>query len=506
MKLNISRFIAAPALLASMLLLGGCTKASSKCEGQLLADGTCTARCDASLCEVGGSTCVANKCASPCESHRACAADAFCARIADGSGTEIGSFCIDLDLGDGHTGKYEACTGDENCDTARGFSCVDDECVIAGCGNDLDCGYIGPCATANDGATRYCDPVEGYEPTPPVKPESMAAPCPDGSIPRDAVVDEGGACADAQAAIAACNSDRECTAEAPNTGCHPTCWTAEVAFNDCMSLYSPCDDAKDEFCFGSGREGDPDAYCSRGCTTAGDACGEGLGCALVRSGSAPCEEQCGASPGTSATCIPSTDIGEGKAYDCGHGQLLRSVCRKNDFCQHCDTDADCSAFAGQICARDQSGAKLCTQRCDPNLPTCPGGDEAACAVHDSDLGFETCAHRFGSCAATDGAPCAPCLTDKDCGGDDQCISFINGSRHCVDFGFECNCDPDTDPVHELFGTCQGGCPDSPSGMSMMCIGSSRSALYQTCIGARIDPAPLFGNPNLVVGCWPKIDY
>jgi len=143
----------------------------------------------------------------------------------------------------------------------------------------------------------------------------------------------------------------------------------------------------------------------------------------------------------------------------------------------------------------------------PQSTTCPQGDEAECAIHDADLGFETCAHRYGSCAAVDGAACAPCLSDKDCAGNSQCINFIGGSRYCVDFDFKCECDPDTDPKHNLFGTCQGGCPDSPSGMPMMCIGESRSSLYQTCIGARIDPPPTpLGNPNLVVGCWPAIKY
>lgn len=504
MKLDISRLIVAPALLASLLLLGGCSKGDAACEGQLLADGTCVAVCDAKLCG-NGATCFDNKCAALCESHQACAADSYCARLADGSGTEIGNFCIDLGLGDGLTGKYEACTGDANCDTARGFSCVDSECVLAGCLSDADCGAIGPCSTASDG-TRFCELVEGYEPEvpeAPVQPESMSAECPDGSLDRAAVLADGGECAAAQAALTACNESAECTPASVDTPCDVSCYESARSFYECISKYSPCDDGNGEFCLGAG-EGDAEAYCSRACTPSGDACGDGLGCLLVRTSAAPCDAQCGAAGSSSSSCIPSSEIGEGKGYECGHGQLLRAICRKNDACRPCETDVDCSGIAGQICAKDQTGAKICTQRCDPTKPTCPQGDEAECAIHDADLGFETCAHRFGSCAATEGLACAPCLSDKDCGGNSQCIDFIGGSRHCIDFDFECNCDPDTDPVHSLVGTCQGGCPDSPSGMSMMCIGSDRSTLFQTCIGARID-APL-GNPNLVVGCWPKVNY
>ena len=149
MKLTISRLIAAPALLASLFFLGGCS--SSKCEGKVEADGTCVALCDPGECGTG--TCYDNKCAAACASHRECDAQSYCEHIGDSSGAELGTFCIDLNLGDssGTTGKYETCASDAHCDTARGFSCVDEKCVLPGCALDIDCGEIGRCATATDG-------------------------------------------------------------------------------------------------------------------------------------------------------------------------------------------------------------------------------------------------------------------------------------------------------------------------------------------------------------------
>ncbi len=506
MKLDISRLIAAPALLASILLLGGCN--SSKCEGKVEADGTCVALCDATKCGEGA-TCVDNKCAASCETHRECDAQTYCALIGDSSGNELGSFCVDLDLGDsnGVTGKYETCASDDHCDTARGFSCIDEKCVLPGCALDIDCGEVGRCVTAADGTTRYCDLIEGYEPLGPVQSESLGAECPDGSLDRAVVLAQDGTCADARKAIAICNTEYECTAETPDTACDTRCWRAEVEFYECISTYSPCDDTKDEFCIGGNDEGDPGRYCSRACTAAGEACSDGYGCGLARSSDAPCDEQCGSDGSSSPTCIASSDIGNGKAYECGHGQLLRSVCLRNENCRPCETDADCSAVPGQICAKDQSGAKICTQRCDPHLPTCPGGDEAECAIHDSDVGFETCAHRFGSCAAVDGAECAPCFSDIDCAGNQRCVEFISGSRQCIDLEFDCECDPENDPPVGVYETCNGGCPDAPSGMGMTCLDIGVGPGIKTCIGARVDPPPSpQGNPNIVIGCWPKINY
>jgi hypothetical protein len=152
-----------------------------------------------------------------------------------------------------------------------------------------------------------------------------------------------------------------------------------------------------------------------------------------------------------------------------------------------------------ICARDIGGAKICTQVCDPDVNSCPWGFASTCNVFDEERGVPTCAHRFGSCVGT-GAGCEPCVTHGDCPGGQCYVAPHTGERFCIDLSVECSC-TQTDARGQCLG---GGCPASPSGVGMLCFGGSEyatSLYHQKCIGAFINPDPIFQTAPLR-GCWP----
>jgi hypothetical protein len=218
-------------------------------------------------------------------------------------------------------------------------------------------------------------------------------------------------------------------------------------------------------CLGAG-VGDLDAYCSGTC--GGDVdCPAGFYCDRVR----------------------------------GTNDQTEDRCVRRSFCAPCETDVDCLGLPGGICARDASGEKTCTRRCDPAAASCPWGNAAECAVFDPDVGAPTCAHRFGSCRGT-GKSCQPCLRNEDCSG-----GFCNGSsfteeRWCVDLTVECDCAglPTED------GVCGGanGCPRSPGGVGMLCYDDptdQQSIAAQRCFAG--NPAGSVG-ASRQLGCWNRL--
>lgn len=261
----------------------------------------------------------------------------------------------------------------------------------------------------------------------------------------------------------------------------------------CPKGDADCDTDNGFFCVGAGGE-DLDAYCTNDCTTDA-ACAAGFACTpLIR---VTCEDTCGvgATP-KDRSCIPAAQIGEGKAWQCGTRGATRSACRPRKFCNGCETDEDCLAAPNQICAKDSSGAKICTQRCDPLRPSCPWGNAAKCGVWDEDLGVATCMHRFGQCAGT-GKGCEPCVTDRDCGSNSVCTSSsFTGERWCVDFDVRCSCSETKTP------TCLGGgCPKSPGNLNMLCVDSTPSTANSgVCAGANT-VSSLLASPQ--TGCWPE---
>ncbi|HEV8248033.1 MAG TPA: hypothetical protein VGP93_19800, partial [Polyangiaceae bacterium] len=255
-----------------------------------------------------------------------------------------------------------------------------------------------------------------------------------------------------------------------------------------------CDQESGFFCRSAG-VGDLDSYCTASCTD-DEQCPSGFLCDTV-SGT-PCEDDCDvAGDAADPECVPSSEIGDGKAYRCGLLGIERNICVKRRFCADCETDDDCRAVPGLICAKDASGEKICTPPCDPNLDSCPWGNAATCGVWDDERGIATCTHRFQSCHGS-GLPCEPCYRQSDCGSNGICSgSTFTGERYCVDLNVQCSCQGE--PV-SAEGLCVGGgCPESPGGLEMQCyIGASGNG-PGVCLFANANPNPLLASPQ--TGCW-----
>jgi hypothetical protein len=200
--------------------------------------------------------------------------------------------------------------------------------------------------------------------------------------------------------------------------------------------------------------------------------------------------------------VPAAEIGDGGAFRCGPLSLLESTCVYRQFCDACDSDADCLGRPDQVCARDAGGQKICTVRCDPELSGCPWGTAASCGVTDPELGYPTCSHRFGGCRGT-GQSCEPCVWDEDCSPNGICLdSSFTGERFCLDLSVSCACEPGS--IDSQRGTCSGGgCPPSPSGLALSCLDSPAyedSVVHKTCYGADVVTDPL--SRDTKTGCWP----
>lgn len=257
-----------------------------------------------------------------------------------------------------------------------------------------------------------------------------------------------------------------------------------------------CDAANGFVCVGAGTD-DLDAYCTTDCSD-DSACAPGYACSpLTRS---PCtsDNACNIKGNIKdRQCVASDQIGPGKPYQCGSRGVTRNVCRPRKFCSSCESDDDCLAVANQVCAKDKSGTKMCTQLCDLKHPSCPWGSAAECGIWDKDLNQPTCEHRFGKCKGT-GKGCEPCLSDVDCGKNGACnSSSFTGERWCVDFSVSCSCVDAADSS----GLCAGGgCPQTPGGLDMLCSDATpETANSAFCVGAYTSSG-LGSSPQ--TGCWP----
>jgi hypothetical protein len=337
----------------------------------------------------------------------------------------------------GTTGVSKSCAQNADCPTESGEFCVDGACRLS-CLSHFDCQGYGECTSASDAdgnLGHYCDLSR------PQQPGQFYTHCPSGT-------------------------DAECDVNA--------------GF----------------LCISAGAD-DLDGYCTIDCVD-DSTCADGFTCApLTRS---PCQDSCGLT-GTpkDRQCVPSDQIGPGKAFQCGSHGVTRSVCRPRKFCGSCQSDVDCLAAANQVCAKDQSGAKICTQLCDVLHPSCPWGNAASCGVWDRDLNVATCAHRFGKCTGT-GTGCEPCQTDANCGANGACSSStFTGERWCVDLSVRCTCGDSADAN----GLCTGGgCPKSPSGLALLCLDSTpMTANSGVCVGANTESG-LLAASSQQTGCWP----
>jgi hypothetical protein len=431
------------ALFLGLALGAGCSSKAAPCEDSKCASGE---RCVQDACRAA---CTSATASTACGAGQSCALWGF----ADGS---QGTYCVVLpgsspDAGGGAGSSPDAggntnsvpanvkCSTNANCDTAKGEFCVSGTCRLA-CSSHFDCQGFGQClnGTDSDGtAGHYCDLSQ------PEKPGQFYTHCPD-------------------------DTDAE------------------------------CDSANDFFCVGAGAD-DLDAYCTTDCST-DDTCAPGFACTpLVRT---PCDDICGLTGNAKdPMCVPATQIGTGQPFQCAAHGVARNVCRPREFCSSCTSDADCLATANQICAADQSGAKICTEACDPVNPSCPWGSAATCGMWDPALGIATCAHRFGKCVGT-GKSCEPCETDADCGPTGACnVSSFTGEHWCVDFSVSCTCNG----MADANGLCTGGgCPMSPSGLEMLCDDDPMTTGSPTgiCVGANTQAGLLASLSSPQTGCWP----
>jgi hypothetical protein len=221
-----------------------------------------------------------------------------------------------------------------------------------------------------------------------------------------------------------------------------------------------CDAASGFLCVGAG-VGDTESYCTTDCASDAD-CPSGFLCDAISNGAGD----------------------------------TRSVCVPRGFCAECENDADCRSVPGGVCARDASGAKFCTQVCDPSRNSCPWGSATECALTDDELGAPTCQHRSGSCGGA-GNACDPCQRDTDCtGGNGICIvSSYSGERFCVDRSVPCSCAG----IAKVQDFCAGanGCPEAPNGLRMICYDASPPG-EGICVGVNL---PGSSSSAGQLSCW-----
>lgn len=267
-------------------------------------------------------------------------------------------------------------------------------------------------------------------------------------------------------------------------------------YQHCPGGLKDCDAEAGFLCVSAG-VADLDSYCTSDCQDDSE-CPTGFRCGTISA--TPCADACGVAGAAGANCVSAAQIAAGKVYECAQPfGLVHHICERREFCSSCETDQDCLAVPGQICARDQSGEKICTQTCDPAFDSCPWGNASECGVWDSALGLATCAHRFGSCHGT-GKGCEPCVDALDCAPTGFCSrSSFTGEQFCIDLSVECVCGADA-----VGDTCTGhGCPDSPDGIPMTCYAGTRFAgdpITNRCIGASSAASALASPQN---GCWSR---
>jgi hypothetical protein len=532
---------------ASAVALGACGGDDATCDGVEI-HGGCETKCDPKACvDPATMKCVDNGCSQPCVAQTDCPEGKACFGATASDGT-VGQFCV-LPPGwkKGQTGRYESCTANDQCDTYHGYECLTGICKKVNCTTNAECAGIGKCIMT--ATPSYCE--QGVTPLAPFEACTATSDCD---------TDVGLSCVNGQCRFAGCTTHGDCAGIGPcsegtddtgqtvlacaegttypkgqfgsacpgdkiaqgctsdtgcpdGQGCHPTikrCMPRCGELGACPSfapvcevssnLCTECDLASGFTCIGSG-PGDSDAYCSKtGCAADAD-CGLGYTCQALRTSKLPCAATCGFAAGPANNCVKATDIGDGKEYSCGPVSLLRHMCVKREFCASCETDDDCRANPNQVCAADASGAKICTQLCDPAVANaCPWGNAGKCEVTDTAKGVATCSHRFDKCVGTGGS-CEPCVDDLDC-PDGLCIqSEFTNERFCLDLaGASCDCTG----LPTSNGTCTGGgCPQTPGGLNMQCFGTPEvqaqgSILYQECYGANVNLNP---NVSPQTGCW-----
>ena len=440
----------------ALTLVGLGALSSAGCSSEDPSDDACEdAQCP------GDDRCVQQECRSRCQEQDDCPLKQNCALWEFGDGSRE-QRCVTLPYAEsGSTGQSEACQDDSECDEPRGFRCLGRSCR-------RQAGLFDACTDDRD-----CDAEAGYS-----------------------CVNER--CTFACASHFDCASRGTCKASAAGTFCEPgEDLEPGRYYSSCPNGPTDCDRAADYICLGFG-EADLDAYCTTDCSDDAE-CPSGFRCGTASA--TPCQDACGeAGSPTVAGCVDASEIGDGKRYRCSSLGLVRPVCVRKGFCSPCETDADCLGVAGQICARDKSGEKICTVTCSPSADSCPWGNAGECGLFDEELGVSTCSHRFGACHG-EGKGCEPCVDEDDCPNGFCARSAFTQEQYCIDLTTSCDCGTDADAS----GTCRGhGCPDSPGGPALTCLGIERfdgDPLAGRCLGAQTSTSPLGGSPQ--TGCWTK---
>jgi hypothetical protein len=450
----------------------------ASCQGGIVQNGKCVAKCDASKCappEAMGTdaayTCINNACALICNSHNDCfAGSQACAPRQDDAGQAV-----------------NACSPTGHVDRPGGGYGV-------GCPLFPD---VDPCV------------------------QSFA--CPNG------LECDPNACADCQLDAAACTA-----AGVPTEACN-----IGKCGDNTRCTFTTCDAAQCTpfVCLSSG-EGDAEAYCTHHDCTDDNQCAPGFYCGYTRdprdicgpscdgglctggdsseqraptcTSDAQCQKGnntlvCGLAP-TGSTCFDFADSPPGTTFEEGSRCLLRRTCLKREECAPCSSDLDCSLGIATVCAsfgEGEGAERFCARPCGA-FEDC--GADAECIDPDGGgpAGF-VCTPRTGSCHAAQ-APdpahpfCQRCLHDVDCGGADSdyaCVDVaalygINmGQQVCLDLSFNRTCTSDAD------------CEEAPSGAHGECMDEGEGVvpgdfLYRRCY-APTAPFSDFGNlPN----CWP----
>jgi hypothetical protein len=300
-----------------------------------------------------------------------------------------------------------------------------------------------------------------------------------------------------------CGSAGSCSGEATDIEDHTVFFCEADAFphaagqfgSMCLNGNLDCDAAEGFRCR-SGGEGDAESYCTRAGCDADSECPDGYACqAQSLRGVPPCTSACGlVGDATDPECVPTSDIGTGKAVNCRADQagLELRMCAKREFCSECERDADCRGRSGQICARGADGTKACTQLCDPETSGCPWGSATECKLYDAGLGVPTCGHRSESCRGS-GNSCDPCIDDRDCPRGFCSNSDFTGERFCVALDDTCACAEGQD---SCLG---GGCPATPGGLAMNCISRDSTSAPSACFGALTSEDESASQ----LGCWPE---
>lgn len=434
----------------SVAMVLGC----NPCDGdRVKVDGMCLPRCSDEACG-DGLVCVHSTCRPACERRSDC---------------RSGDVCQKLVTDEGHSGKY--CYGPA-----------------------LD---PSPYTSDQQPAPSASDDSISDEPRP-----AGAASCKknsecDQSVPRHCV---DSVCRTACTLHEHCGRAGACTGHSQDadgalaTYCEPDGFprAAGQYGNQCLTGPTDCDLDNGFQCIRAG-DGDLTSYCTRAGCDDSSQCPSGFACSQHRVGQQrpPCADACGVAGDPRAeNCIPTSEIGEGKAFRCADGGgLVLHLCMKRSFCFECETDADCRGEPNQVCAKGPDGNKTCTILCVPEQRSCPWGAATECALFDDELGKETCGHRFGACAGS-GRGCEPCTHDGDCPTGFCARSDFSGEQFCYDADAVCECAPGEDMC------VGGGCPQAPSGKRMNCVSAGNNQPPSACYGSELDvtsQAPL--------GCW-----